>query len=84
MKEKIRLLGTESLYILSVLIVAMIANPVQFLGKKVIQTGAGAVAAGACDLLHDLRCDIFSECADMGICDVPDNDIRGTDPADIR
>ena len=46
MKEKIRLLGTESLYILSVLIVAMIANPVQFLGKKVIQTGAGAVGYG--------------------------------------
>lgn len=46
MKEKIRLFGIELLYILSVLVVSTIANPVQFLGKKVIQTGAGVVGYG--------------------------------------
>ena len=46
MKDKVKLLGIESLYMLSVLIVAMIANPVQFLGKKVIQNGAGGVGFG--------------------------------------
>ena len=46
MKEKIRLFGIELLYILSVLVVSTIANPVQFLGKKIISTEGGAVGFG--------------------------------------
>ena len=46
MKDKLRLLGIEILYLLSVLIVSTIANPVQFLGKKIISTEGGAVGFG--------------------------------------
>lgn len=46
MKDKLRLLGIEILYLLSVLIVSTIANPVQFLGKKIISTESGAVGFG--------------------------------------
>ena len=46
MKDKLRLLGIEILYLLSVLIVSLIANPVQFLGKKIISTEGGAVGFG--------------------------------------
>ena len=43
MKDKLKLLGIEILYMLSVLIVSTIANPVQFLGKKIISMESGAV-----------------------------------------
>lgn len=46
MKDKLRLLGIEILYLLSVLIVSTIANPVQFLGKKIMSTEGGAVGFG--------------------------------------
>lgn len=46
MKDKLKLLGIEILYMLSVLIVSTIANPVQFLGKKIISSEGGVLDFG--------------------------------------
>lgn len=46
MKDKIKLLGIEFLYMLSVLIVSTIANPIQFLGKKEISMESEAAGFG--------------------------------------